>query len=270
MPHTDSEGLKIYYRDEGEGQPLLLIHGHTLDGRVFDSAVPGLVEHGFRVIRPDLRGHGLSERPTKGYHWSHHAQDMTAVLQHAGIQSAVIAGFSLGGGIALEMAITVPETADALALLSPVLPDRPFEERFMNNLREVARTARKEGIRKAMEGPWLMSPLFETSFRNPAVLEEARLIIMDFPGAEYLAEARDKVERTWKIPDRLGEITAPTVVAVGEDEMEGFKNFARETASGIPDGQLKEIPSAGHLWPMEHPDLLVRILIDLEKRKGRE
>lgn len=263
MPTVDSQGVEIFYRDEGSGPPLLLIHGHTLDGRVFDESLPCLLEAGFRVLRPDLRGHGRSERPVQGYHWSHHAADMVAVLDNAGVTNALVAGFSLGGGIAIELSVTMPEYVNALALLSPVLPDRPFEEAFMNNLRDVARTARKEGIRKAMEGPWLMSPLFEASFRRPEVQEKARLMIMDFPGAEYLAEARDEIRRDWKLPDRLGEIDRPTRVLVGEKEMPGFRAFATEAAREIPGAELSVIAEAGHLWPLEEPKRVCRILEEL-------
>lgn len=263
MATVDSQGTRIFYRDEGSGPPMLLIHGHTLDGRVFDEIAPELVAAGFRVLRPDLRGHGQSERPGQGYHWSHHAADMARILDDAEIDRSLVAGFSLGGGVALEMAITMPDRVSALALLSPVLPDRPFEEAFMNNLRDVARTARKEGIREAMAGPWMMSPLFEASFRKPKVAEKARLIIMDFPGADYLADVRDEIRRPWKIPDRLGEISVPGRVFVGEQEMPGFLAFAREAASGIPGAEFSLIPNAGHLWPMEQPERVVAELRSL-------
>jgi len=263
MPTVESQGLRIFYRDEGEGPAILLIHGHTLDSRVFDEIVPELVSQGKRVIRPDLRGHGQSEMPPQGYHWSHHAADMRAVLDSAGVDTVLLAGFSLGGGVAMEMAITMPENITGLALLSPVMPDRPFEEAFMNNLKDVARSARKEGIRKAMEGPWLMSPLFEKSFTKPHVLEKARLMILDFPGADYLATARDEVSRSWKIPERLEEIRVPTVVLVGSDEMKGFREFAAEAAERIPGARFKSVLSAGHLWPMEQPSLLCDTLLDL-------
>ena len=263
MPIADSQGVGIYYRDEGSGPAVLLLHGHTLDGSIFDDVLPGLLEEGYRVLRPDLRGHGRSDRPPQGYHFSHHAQDMAAVMDDAGVKRAVVGGFSLGGGIALEMVITMPEKVRALGLFSPVLPDRPFEEAFMNNLREVARTARREGIRKAMEGPWMESPLFEASFRRPDVLEKTRRIVTAFPGAEYLAEVRDKMTRDWKLPDRLGEIRCPTTVMVGGEEMAGFRAFAEETAGGIPDAGFEVIADAGHLWPLEEPDRLRLALLAL-------
>ncbi len=265
MPETRSEGVRIAYRDEGSDRPVLLLHGHTMDGRAWDGLVGPLRGAGMRLLRPDLRGHGASERPPGGYHWSHHGADMAAVLDAAGVARAIVVGFSLGGGVALELALTRPERVEALVLIDPVMPDRPFEAAFMDNLREVARTARTEGIRAAMAGPWMASPLFAASFEAPGVREATQAIVADFPGAEYLASERDTVEREWRTPDRLAEITVPTLVLVGERDMPGFRAFAEEAAAGIPGARLEVVLGAGHLVPLERPDLVAeRILTIVE------
>ncbi len=253
--------VEIFYRDQGEGHPAVLLHGHTLDGRVFDGLASRMEAAGMRVIRPDLRGHGCSTRPPQGYHWSDHCGDVEAVLDAAEVECAAIVGFSLGGGVALEMALERPDRVGELVLMSPVMPDRPFEPDFMANLKSVATVARTEGIRAAMEGPWMQSPLFRFSLAKPGVLETLSEIVKDFPGAEYLAEARDRVERDWTVPERLGEITVPTLVLVGEREMPGFKAFAEEAAQGIPDARLESIPDAGHLLPLEAEDLVATAIL---------
>jgi 3-oxoadipate enol-lactonase len=263
MPETRSDGVRIAYRDEGSGRPVLLLHGHTLDGRMWDGVVAPLTAAGMRLLRPDLRGHGASERPPKGYHWSHHCADAAAVLDAAGIDQTIVAGFSLGGGIALELALRRPERVRALVLIDPVMPDRPFEAAFMDNLRQVARTARAEGIRAAMAGPWMASPLFEASLGAPGVRKAVAAIVADFPGAEYLASERDTVEREWRTPDRLAEITVPTLVLVGERDMPGFRAFAEEAASGIPGARLEVVPGAGHLVPLERPDLVAERILTI-------
>ncbi len=257
MATVKNGDIEIFYKDEGEGTPVLAIHGHTLDHRIWDDVVPGLLEAGLRVIRPDLRGHGRSTMPGSGYHVSHHAADMRAVLDAAGVERAVVAGFSLGGAIALELALESPERVAGVALIAPVMPDRPFEPAFMENIRQVARVARAEGIRAAMEGPWAASPLFAVSLAKPGIREKVLPILLEFPGAEYLATARDRVERDWTVPERLGEVDAPTVVLVGGSEMQGFREYAREAAEGIPGAVLEEVPGCGHLLPVEAPDRVV-------------
>ena len=262
MATVKRNDVSIFYRDQGEGRPVVLLHGHTLDHRVFEGLASKIEAAGMRVIRPDLRGHGRSTRPPRGYHWSDHCRDVEAVLDAAGVDRAEIVGFSLGGGIALEMAVERPDRVGKLVLMSPVMPDRPFDPEFMANLKAVAFVARTEGIQAAMEGPWMQSPLFAASLAKPGVLEALSEIVKDFPGAEYLAEARDRVERDWTVPDRLGEITVPTLVLVGEREMPGFLAFAKEAAQGIPSATLEIIPDSGHLLPLEAEDLVASMILE--------
>ncbi len=260
MPYVDNDGVRIHYLDEGSGEPMLLIHGHTFDRRIWDDVMPGLLAAGQRVLRPDLRGHGLSDRPQQGYHHSHHAADMAAVLDDAGLTAATIVGYSVGGAVALEMALTMPERVGALVLVAPVLPDRPFEPEFFAVLKEVARTIRAEGVEAAMLGPWLDGALLATSRDAPGIRDKLIPILRDFPGAEYLATARDRVERDWTVPDRLAEITVPTVVLSGEHDLPGFRAWAAEIAAAIPVARLEVVAGRGHLLPLEDPLFAARAM----------
>jgi pimeloyl-ACP methyl ester carboxylesterase len=266
MPEVKRDDVRLYYEDEGSGPPVLLIHGHTLDRRLWDPLVPSLLAAGLRVLRMDLRGHGLSSRPDFGYHSSHHAADVAAVLDAAAVGRVVGVGHSIGGAVALEVAVTMPQRLTAMVLVSPVMPDRNFEPAFMDNLREVARTIRSEGVPAAMAGPWNSSPLFEHSYRRPEIRQAAAAITRDFPGADYLATQRDRVERSWIVPDRLGEISLPTVVAVGEMEMPGFRGYAEEAATRIPGARLEVFADCGHLLPLEAPERVAAIIIDATQR----
>jgi pimeloyl-ACP methyl ester carboxylesterase len=269
MPKAINGDVTLFYEDEGSGEPVLLIHGHTMDRRIWDPVVPKLRATDLRVLRPDLRGHGLSTRPDFGYHLSHHASDMSAVLDDAGIDSATVVGYSIGGGVALEMALTLPERVSGLVLMSPVMPDRPFEAAFMDNLREVARVTRSEGIEAAMFGPWASNPLFEFSFSKPGVREAAMAINRDFPGAEYLATQRDRIEREWTVPERLYEINVGTVVIAGDRETPGFRAFAEEAAGGIPGARIEFFENCGHLLPLEEPDRVAQTIIGIAREGAR-
>jgi pimeloyl-ACP methyl ester carboxylesterase len=263
MTHDD---VTISYSDEGAGRPVLLLHGHTLDRRIWLPVVPHLLKSGLRVIRPDLRGHGRSSRPDYGYHVSHHRADMTALLDHLEIDRATLVGFSFGGGVALEAAVTRAARVEALGLVAPVLPDRPFEPAFMDSLREVARSVRADGVEAAMTGPWMNSPLFAHSLAKPGVREAVGAIVSAFPGAEFLATRRDEIDREWTIPDRLGEIRCPTSVLVGECEMPGFRAYAEEIAGAVPSARFEAVSDSGHLLPLEAPDAVARMITDLVRR----
>lgn len=262
MPFTKREDVEIYYQDEGDGRPVLLIHGHTLDHRIWDWVMPGLRAAGVRLIRPDLRGHGRSTRPECGYHSSHHAADMAQVLDAVGVERAAVVGYSLGGAVGLEMTVTMSDRVSDLGLLSPVLPDRPFEKAFFDNLRDVARVIRTDGVAAAMRGPWLESPLWAGSTIEQNVRQKLDEIVSDFPGAEYLATERDRIERDWTVPERLGEIQQPTLVAVGELEMAGFRAFAEEISSGVPNARLEVLPDLGHLHVLQTPDRVAGMIVD--------
>jgi len=262
MPETTNGDVTIFYQDEGSGTPVLLIHGHTSDRRTWDPVVPALLNADLRILRPDLRGHGRSARPDFGYHVSHHAADMAAVLDSAGIDSTMVVGHSIGGAVALEMALTMTDRVEGLVLISPVMPDRPFEPAFMENLREVARVTRTEGIEAAMVGPWASSPIYDHSFSKPGVRDAVMAIVREFPGAEYLATERDRVERDWTVPERLSEVALPTVVFAGDCETPGFRAYAEEAAAGIPGARLEVVENCGHLLPLEEPDRVVKSIVE--------
>jgi len=263
MPDITNDQVTISFSDEGPGRPVVLLHGHTLDRRVWLPVLPHLLKAGLHVIRPDLRGHGRSSRPDFGYHPSHHAADVVAVLDAVGVERAAVIGFSFGGGVALEMALSHPKRVGSLGLIATTMPDRPFEPAFVESLREVARAIRTDGVAAAMAGPWGANPLFAHSFKKEGIREAVAAIVADFPGAEFLATERDRVERDWTIPERLGEIAVPTAVMVGEMEMAGFKAYAEEAAGGIPGAELETIHDCGHLLPLEAPDAVAKMIVSL-------
>jgi pimeloyl-ACP methyl ester carboxylesterase len=193
---------------------------------------------------------------------------MEAVLDALNVPSATVVGYSIGGAIALEMAISKPERLSGLVLASPVMPNRPYEPAFMASLKEVARVVRSEGVARAMAGPWGESPLFAHSFSKPGIREAAEVITRDFPGAEYLATQRDRVERDWTVPDRLGEIGVPTAVIAGDRETPGFKAWAEEAAAGIPGASLDFYSDCGHLLPLEEPGRVADTIIGVMERRA--
>ncbi len=253
--------VNIRYVDEGSGPAVMLMHGHTLDHRIFDDIAPSLIAAGFRVLRPDLRGHGRSSLPPTGYHPSRHAADMLAVLDHADVATSSVVGFSIGGAVAIELAVAAAERVERLALISAVIPDRRFEPEFMENLKAVAKTVRAEGVAAAMAGPWMASPLFAHSLAKPGIRAKLEPILADFPGAEYLATERDRPDREWSAGDRLAEISAPTLVVSGDHDMPGFRAFSDELATTIPNARSVRLEDTGHLVPLEAPEALSRLLL---------
>jgi pimeloyl-ACP methyl ester carboxylesterase len=120
----DHQGRSIAWREYGAGsKPIVLTHGLLMDGRMFAKLAPALADHGYRVITVDMLGHGDSapERAMTEHSMTLYGRDVVALLEHLGIDEAVIGGTSLGANVSLEVAVTAPRRVRALLLEMPVL-----------------------------------------------------------------------------------------------------------------------------------------------------
>ncbi len=95
------DGAKIYYEDHGEGQPIVLVHGWMCSSRFWQKNVPGLANE-FRVVTPDLRGHGNSSKVLTGHTIKQYARDIRELIEDLALQNIVLVGWSLGGPVVLS------------------------------------------------------------------------------------------------------------------------------------------------------------------------
>src|ERR1700682_5728722 len=105
--------LRMYYQDNGSGQPLILLHGGGQTSRVWTKHIPLLAQQ-FRVLTPDSRGHGRTDNPSRTLTYHLMADDMAAFIQALGLRKALICGWSDGANIALEIGMRYPDVAQAL------------------------------------------------------------------------------------------------------------------------------------------------------------
>lgn len=124
MPGFDYEGHRIEYEEHGSGdRPLVLIHGLLMNRGMFEPVAPAIADCGNRVICVDLLGHGTSDRPEdlRLYSMPLFARQVVALLDHLGLEGAVVGGTSLGANVILELATRYPERARGLVVEMPVL-----------------------------------------------------------------------------------------------------------------------------------------------------
>jgi len=95
---TTRDGTSIYYKDWGQGTPVVFSHGWPLQGDAWEDQMLFLAEHGYRVIAHDRRGHGLSSKPWNGNHMDTYADDLATLIEALDLQGAVLVGHSTGGG----------------------------------------------------------------------------------------------------------------------------------------------------------------------------
>lgn len=261
MDIETAPGVMLRVVDEGHGDPVVLLHGHTLDLTVFDDVVPGLLGAGFRAIRYDQRGHGGSSSPPRGYRWGDHAADLRVLLEKLGLPAAHLVGLSKGGGIALEAAIRFPALARSLVLIGPLVPDFPLPSEFWAFFKAFGRAIRERGVAQAVSDLWLHHPLLRSAWENPRCRQKLEDIVRRFPAGEYLAVERDEPDRGWTLTDRLGDVRVPVLVVRGEHDAPEFCRMAAFLAETLPHAEFHVIPASGHLVPLEAPETLSGLLV---------
>ena len=117
---AENDGVGIEYEVTGEGRPVVLLHGFPDSGRLWRHQVPALADAGFRVIVPDLRGYGASDKPEgiEPYNILYLVSDVGAVLDHAGVGAAHVVSHDWGASLAWVLAALAPERVDHLVTLS--------------------------------------------------------------------------------------------------------------------------------------------------------
>lgn len=236
MPYTRRSGLRIHYRVAGKGPPLVLVHGYTSSGWtnwVSSGWVEFLSAH-HTLLVPDLRGHGLSQKPyaITAYSVRALAEDVLAVMDREGFERSPIFGYSMGGMVALELLLSHPERIEAAIIggMGSYLPRG--RGRFSVERQPAASTAPR---------------------RTP--LELARFL------GGYLAQfdpiALDRVFRGVfrgnqpVDPARLHQIHAPVLVAAGTRDP--FFAPARDLAEAIPGARFVPLAEEGHLSAIRNP-----------------
>lgn len=120
MPRVEVDGVTIHYEVTGKGRPVLLLHGFPDTGRLWRHQVPALAEAGFKVIVPELRGHGSSDKPesVEAYALPFLAGDILGVLADAGESRAHVVGHDWGAAVEWGLGSLAPDNVDHLAVLS--------------------------------------------------------------------------------------------------------------------------------------------------------
>lgn len=246
--HQDFLGLdggRIYYEIAGSGHPLVLIHGFSLDTRMWDDQFEPFAQR-YRVIRYDVRGYGKSSTPTSAPY--SHAGDLKALLDHLGISRAHILGLSLGGAIAINFALTFPYMVSALVLADSVLWGHSWVETESG---AIWRAGREQGIEEARR-LWLAHPMFLAARENPQVAAPLARIVFDYSGWHWVSDDPGLYPDP---PDSqlLSRISVPTLALVGARDVPDFHVIADTLAHTIPNAHKVLLSGVGHMCNMEDP-----------------
>jgi pimeloyl-ACP methyl ester carboxylesterase len=235
----------IHYEVSGRGEPVVLLHGFSLDRRMWEPQVAEL-EREHRVLRVDLRGHGRSAAIRDSFAAY---EDLASVLDAAGVERAALVGLSSGASIAVDFALVHPERVTRLVLASPGLggyvPVGSFE--WMAPVGEALRAGDVAG---AVER-WAETPLMSIPSRS-AGDSLMRKIVAENAGIWSVVA---NPERPLSPPAirRLEEIGVPVLVIVGERDLVDTHAVADTLVARIGGAQKAVIPGAGHMVNLAEP-----------------
>ena len=247
---ADLNGTMIAYSDRGHGLPLVLIHGFPLCRKMWRPQAEAFSKVGCRVITPDLRGFGESGPASGTASMDVHADDIAALLDHLGIDKAVVGGMSMGGYVLLNLLERYPDRVAAPVFITTKAGGDDDAGKAKRT--ELAEACRARGILPVAEA--FRSILFApaTFTDNPELVGEV-FGWMDatdpLGAAAALIAMRDRKDC---IP-LLGSITRPALVIGADEDRAAPVEHSRVIAEGLPDAELCILQGGGHMVNMEQP-----------------
>jgi pimeloyl-ACP methyl ester carboxylesterase len=246
---VDLNGARLWYDESGEGPAVLLLHGGLGDSGLWEPVVPFLAER-FRTIRMDLRFFGRSVGPAGPWSWH---DDAIGVLDELGIERAALVGLSLGGKLALDIALSHPERLWAVVGVAPGLGGHdgdPYTEEHE------ARFNAAEDKSAAM---------LEIDLEVWAPLgadDRIRELWHATPDANPLPDGVEPTEPPGApAKERLGELAVPTLVVTAAHDPAGFREIGPIVANAAPDARHVELDS-DHYVTLREPELVAGVLLD--------
>lgn len=271
LQHVSIHGHEVGYRAGGEGQVILLLHGIAGSSRTWRGVMPALAER-YRVLAPDLLGHGESAKPVGDYSLGAYASGLRDLLDVLDVPSATIVGHSFGGGVAMQLAYQHPERCDRLVLVASgglgrevswmlrllALPGSElvmpilFPPLLRDRGDDVGRFLHDRGIRSPrVDEMWRSYGSLADSPNRRAFLRTLRAVIE--PGGQVVSAM-----------DRIGLAAAvPTLIVWGEHDDIIPVAHAHAAHEAIPGSRLVVLEGATHFPHAEHPGRFVAALTDL-------
>lgn len=254
--------LDLYSHCGGEGPPVTLLHGFTTHSGAWE-AIQRQLERRYRVLAIDLPGHGRSPAPPPNYDFAACVDDLITHMVRAGNTTGALVGYSMGGRIALAMAVRAPDLITRLVLegASPGIDDPTARAARRADDTALADDLEAGDLASFMDR-WQSQPLFHTLRRlDAAVLARARAIRLDNDKVGLAAALRalgtGSQPSYW---NALANVRTPTLLLTGEWD-DKFDRIAREMHARLPASSRSVVPGAGHTTHLENPDgFLGRIL----------
>lgn len=259
MSYADVNGLPVYYREHGSGEPLILLHGGYGTGEMFGANLAALAVNR-RVIAVDLQGHGRTADADRPLRFESLGDDIAALIAHLGLTQADVMGYSLGGGAALRCAIQHPGTVHRLVLVStPCRRDGWFPEIAADMARMSAELAE----------PMKQMPMYQVYAAVAPRVEDWPVLV---------GKMGDLLGRDYDWTADIARITAPVMLVYGDADsirpahmveffalLGGGLRDAGWDGSGRPAARLAVLPGATHYDIFGSPALAAAVIPFLDE-----
>lgn len=248
------DGARLYFQTAGAGAPLVLLHGLGASSADWEGQVPELSRH-YQVIVPDLRGHGASDR-AGDYSVPQFARDTWQLVDHLRLRAPVLVGHSMGGAVAMQMALDRPGVAPAL-VLSNTLPS------FLTDTTTKRMMLWTRLLLMGLFGPRRLSE-FMSQRLYPHPDQAALRAKVARRNAEndrnvYLATIRALTR--WSVRERLAELKLPVLVLASEHDYFGGHEV-EPFVKALPDARLRHFAGARHGLPLERPEAFNQAVLE--------
>lgn len=253
-------GGTMYYEDLGEGAPILLLHGHTLDRRMWADQVAALKDC-YRVIVPDLRGYGLSSDPKEGMQFTH-MDDVVALMDSLGLPRAHVVGLSMGGFIAGDMIAMCPERLLTCVMVSgetcsypgPSTPRSAKDKAKWKASGDAVRRDVNAYKRRRINTLKSVCAVWNDHVRTACteeVMDWGCWQAMNVPGRIYYgSEARARLKAT--------RPEVPALIIYGDKERTADSSLL----AYLPNGRQVVFKHCGHMVNLEYPELFNETLLN--------
>ncbi|RNC71735.1 MAG: alpha/beta fold hydrolase [Desulfuromonadales bacterium] len=260
--HAIINGITLAYDDHGSGQAVLLIHGFPLCRRMWHPQVQAVTGAGFRLVTPDLRGFGESDAPEGPYSMDLFADDVVELLDHLGIERAVIGGMSMGGYVLLNLLERYPERVRGALFITTraTADDEAGKARRLQLAQDVVKF-----------GPQVVADAFVNLLFAEESLTERPKLVGEIYGWMAATDSRGLAGGLLAMRERkdyaplLGSFTVPALAIGAVGDKAAPPANAEAIAAGIPGCRLCIVGEAGHMANLEHPGAFNNCLLDFLK-----
>lgn len=273
MPIADINGVQLHFQRSGAGEPLVLVHGSWVDGRVWDSVVP-LLSGAFEVVAYDRRGHSLSSCPPGQGSVRDDVDDLAALIDFLALGPAHVAGASWGGSIALRLAAARPELLRTLTVHEPPLFDLLYaEDPDLPELTELrARLATVAALIESGDLEGAARLYFDQVAETPggwAGLDRWQRSTLLSNALTYLDQCGDPDALGIEVDD-LAAFGGPVLVTHGNRRPPFFKHIVEMVVAVMPGARSEVIPGTAHDPQVTDPGAYARAIKEFAGRRGAE